>query len=134
MAHKGGGRSEGRAPPPRRIARRARRPDEAPQMLQCSTARGGGPGGAPDERRRLQRLGGCAERQQGGRGCVRPLRRDRESAAGGEDSGCADAPRASRRPADGGGPIGALLRRPQAVARRSDSRPQALAPGLHPST
>jgi hypothetical protein len=93
VAHKGGGKSEGRAPPPRRIARRARRPDEAPQMLLCSTARGGGPGGAPDERRRPQHPGGCAERQQGGRGCVRPLRRDRESAAGGEDSGCADAPR-----------------------------------------
>lgn len=78
--------------------------------------------------------GRYAERQQGGRECVRPPRRERESIGGREASADADTPRGKpppngRRPPRPGRSFG-----PQAVTRRSDSRPQALAPGPHPST
>ena len=53
-------------------------------------------------------------------------RRDREAAA-------PMAQRACRGPPDVGGPTGQLSG-PQAVTRRSDARPQAMAPGPHPST
>lgn len=43
------------------------------------------------------------------------------------------AQRACRGPPDVGGPTGQLPG-PQAVTRRSDARPQAMAPGPHPST
>ena len=76
-------------------------------------------------------MGRCAERRQGGRECVRPWRRDRESFCGREASAKSGTPRG--KPTPNGqrlAPTGALLRPgPQAV-----SRPQAMAPGPHPST
>lgn len=73
--------------------------------------------------------GRCAERRQGGRECVRPRRRERESIGGRAASADADTPRGKptpngRRLPRPGGSFG-----PQAV-----TRPQAMAPGPHPST